>query len=88
MKQLTDIYRSTRKEGLYVYIKNGAAFSALPQALRQSFGVPEFAMTIPIYPEKQLARVNVLDVIQGLEEQGFFLQMPPVVEHTSPLAEK
>jgi len=77
MKVLTDIYRSGKKEGLYLYVKKDQDITELPAVLMKQFGKAEFSMTLLLTEEKKLARVDVKDVLAALNEQGFFLQMPP-----------
>ena len=38
---------------------------------------PESVMTIALTPERKLARADVNEVLAAIEEQGFYLQMPP-----------
>jgi uncharacterized protein YcgL (UPF0745 family) len=78
-KQLVDIYRSGKKEGLYLYVKSGLALDALPEALLKQFGKAEKSMTILITPDKKLALAEAEDVLHKLEEQDFYLQMPPSI---------
>ena len=77
MKVLADIYRSGKKEGLYLYVKKDQDITELPAVLMKQFGKAEFSMTLLLTEEKKLARVDVKDVLAALNEQGFFLQMPP-----------
>lgn len=76
-KTITDIYRSTKKEGLYLYLNRGENFEALPDALRKAFGPPEKAMTIVLTADRKLAIAKAEDVIQQLNDPGYYLQMPP-----------
>lgn len=74
------IYKSTKKEKLYLYIAKKDDFSNVPQALYDSMGKePVFVMEIELTPERKLARENVNTVIKSLETQGFHVQMPPPV---------
>lgn len=77
-KLLTDIYRSSKKEGMYLYVKRGFAVEKLPESLRTQFGRAELAMSLLLTPEKTLARADVNKVIASIEQQDFYLQMPPV----------
>ena len=79
MKSLTTIYRSPKKEGMYLYVDKKEDLSRVPEALLKQFGVPELAMTLIITPEKKLARANSKEVLQAINEQGFYLQMPPSI---------
>jgi len=87
MKLLVDIYRSTKKEGMYVFLENGKKPQDLPPELVKNFGKAELAMTLMLTPEKKLARANAEKVINALQKEGFYLQMPPKYE-VSELAEK
>ena len=62
---------------MYLYVRKGFDLLTLPEALLKQFGQPELAMTLLLTPEKKLARVDVQKVIEGIETQDFFLQMPP-----------
>ncbi|TVZ39679.1 hypothetical protein P886_4086 [Alteromonadaceae bacterium 2753L.S.0a.02] len=79
MKLITDIYRSVNKEGMYLYVAKGFDLEELPPALRKQFGRAELAMSLVLTPEKKLARAESTAVINAIQEQGFYLQMPPVV---------
>lgn len=77
----TYIYKSQKKEELYLYITKKDDFSEVPQALYDSMGKePVFVMELELSPEKPLAREDVNDVINNLQQQGFHVQMPPKLE--------
>lgn len=72
------VYRSNRKEGMYLYVlRVDAPFAGLPDALMQQFGTASHVLDLDLTPERTLARVRAIDVIQALRRQGFYLQMPP-----------
>lgn len=73
------IYKSLKKEELYLYLDKKDDFSALPEALLQSVGRLEFVMELELTPERKLAREDSAKVLAGLTEKGFFLQMPPTL---------
>lgn len=74
----TYIYKSSRKDELYLYITDKDDFSNVPQALYDSMGKePIFVMELELSPEKPLAREDVTVVIKNLQNQGFHVQMPP-----------
>lgn len=77
---LCSIYRSTKKEGAYLYINKKDDFSQIPDALMTMFGKPVLVMTMSL-DGKTLARVNIEKVKESLNEQGFFLQLPPEPEN-------
>lgn len=80
-KQIVDIYRSGKKEGLYLYVKSGQDLKDLPEVLLKQFGKAEKSMTIVITPDKKLARADAAEVLQKIEDQSFYLQMPPTIEN-------
>ena len=72
------IYKSTRKDELYLYLSKKDDFSDVPQALYDSMGKePIFVMEVELSSERQLAREDVNTVMKSLETQGFHVQMPP-----------
>jgi uncharacterized protein YcgL (UPF0745 family) len=74
------IYRSPRKDEMYLYIANRDDFSCVPQALMARFGAPILVMDITLTKERQLAREDIAAVMANLRSQGFHLQMPPKIE--------
>lgn len=80
MKTICSVYRSPKKEGMYLYVEKAKGLNDVPEALLKQFGKPEHAMVLVLQPEKKLARVDALAVLESLTEKGFYLQMPPVVE--------
>ena len=76
----TYIYKSSKKDELYIYLAKKDDFSNVPQALYDSMGKePIFVMEIELSPEKQLAREDVMKVINSLQTQGYHMQMPPQI---------
>jgi uncharacterized protein YcgL (UPF0745 family) len=71
------IYKSLKKEDLYLYIDKKDDFSKVPEMLFNSFGKMAFVMDIELTPERKLAREDAGKVIASLKEKGFFVQMPP-----------
>ena len=76
----TWIYRSSRKEEMYLYLKKKDGFDKVPEALMKLFGEPSLVMGLELSEERVLAREDSQVVINSLHEQGFFLQMPPELE--------
>jgi uncharacterized protein YcgL (UPF0745 family) len=76
-KLICEIYRCAKKEGMYVYVDKEDGVDKLPEALKKRTGRLILAMTLVISPGKKLARAKSEDVLIAIENQGFFLQMPP-----------
>jgi len=74
----TYIYKSQKKEELYLYIAKKDDFSDVPQELYDSMGKePVFVMELELNAERPLAREDVTQVMKNLQAQGFHVQMPP-----------
>ena len=68
---------------MYVYLNKQDDFSCIPDAILKSIGEPSFVMELEITAERKLARENASDILQGIAEHGFFIQMPPIL-HNAP----
>ena len=79
------IYKSNKKDELYLYLNKQDDFSMLPDALLKSIGQPEYVMELEITTDRILAREKASDVLKGIADNGFFIQMPPT---THPAPEK
>ena len=77
-KIMCPVYRSDKKEGMYMYVPKQDPFENVPEALLQTFGTPGHVMDLLLTPERTLARVDVRQVIQGIQQNGYYLQMPPL----------
>lgn len=71
------IYRSGKKEETYLYLQLGKRFEDLPEGLRETFGEPSLVMKLDIGPDTRLAQADAENVLRALEEEGYFLQLPP-----------
>lgn len=80
MKMLCSIYRSPRKQGMYLYVPREKGTSELPEQLLKLFGKPEHAMDMVLTEQRKLAREDIHQVLENLQTQGFHLQMPPQQE--------
>lgn len=76
------IYKSNKKQELYLYIAIQDDFTSVPEAILRSIGTPSFVMQLELTPESTLAREQATDVLKGIEEHGFFIQMPPTIYPT------
>ncbi len=77
---LCSIYKSRRKSGTYLYIPEKDDFSQLPDTLMQMFGKPEFVMVLNL-DGRTLAQADVEKVKQSMQNEGFYLQLPPPPEN-------
>lgn len=77
MALLCSIYRSEKKPGLYIYLKKDAPTCELPELVRQLCGTMTQVMGLQLTPVTVLANADAAEVIKSIEQQGFYLQMPP-----------
>ena len=74
------IYKSLKKEYLYLYITSKDDFSNVPESLLNTFGQLDFVMALTLTTERKLAREDAQKVMDHLKVQGFFVQLPPQKE--------
>lgn len=77
MRLVCQVFRSSRKQEMYLYVDKSRGLQDIPDALMAQFGEPTLVMVLLLTPEKKLARANVAAVLDDIKEQGFYLQMPP-----------
>ena len=80
MKRICSIYKSPRKNEMYLYVLKAEALTRVPEGLLAVFGPPAHTFDLVISPERQLAREDISLVLENLEKQGYHLQMPPPEE--------
>jgi len=87
MIQLTTIYKSSKKEGLYLYVKKEKGVTDIPEALLTLFGKPVLVTHMLIDHKKKLAKVDAAVLLEQINKHGFYLQMPePLPEYKQFLA--
>jgi uncharacterized protein len=77
---LCAVYKSPKKQGTYLYVKQRDDFSAVPEVLLKTFGNPALVTLLNLARREQLALADIEKVKQALTEQGFYLQLPPPAE--------
>ncbi|MFD0965758.1 YcgL domain-containing protein [Seminibacterium arietis] len=78
---LCAIYKTNKKEGMYLYIEKRENFDSVPQALLDSFGKPIFVMLFNLASGKPLINARNEEVQQQIKQNGFYLQMPKQQEN-------
>ena len=77
---ICSIYRSKKKDEMYLYVDKTKALSLVPEVLLSMFGKPEHRMDMLLTFDKKLAKASAEDILASIEEKGYYLQMPPVRE--------
>lgn len=71
------IYRGKRKEDHYVYLPEADNFDAIPDSIKRLMGEFVLAMELEITEQSKLAQSDPKEVLEKIQQQGFYLQMPP-----------
>ena len=85
MKRICSIYRSPKKNEMYLYVLKSDVLKRVPPELLAAFGTPHHPFDLVLSPERALAREDIHKVLENLDAQGYHLQMPPAedeyIEH-------
>lgn len=71
------VYRCSKQDQMYLYLRVDVAPDTLPEALLQRAGRLTRVMDLKLEAARKLARVEVDKVREQLGARGWFLQMPP-----------
>ena len=74
------IYKSAKKAQMYLFVKTRDDFSLVPEALMTMFGTPTLVTLTNLATKTKLAFADLEKVKINLNEQGFYLQLPPPQE--------
>ena len=77
MSRQVRVYRSARRQEMYLYVDIGEDLGRVPDALMKQFGRPVEVMELELHAGKKLARAEAAVVLERIASDGFFLQMPP-----------
>ena len=77
MRRVCQVFRSSKKEEMYLYVDKAQGLVDVPEALMTRFGEPQAVMTLLLDPERKLSRANASEVLKQIAELGYYLQMPP-----------
>ena len=78
---LCAIYRSTKKQQTYLFIKQRDNFTDVPKPLMSLFGTPTLVTMINLATKEKLALADINKVKENLESDGYYLQLPPPQEN-------
>ena len=76
--RLVQVFRSTRRDGMYLIVDRARGLADVPEGLLAQFGRAEPSLVFRLDAERPMARAEAPAVLEAIERQGFFLQMPPV----------
>ena len=78
--KIISIYKSSRKDEMYLYVEKALKLTKVPEALMEVFGTALHVMDMPMTVKRELARVDVGNMLEEVASKGFYLQMPPPKE--------
>lgn len=77
--KIVSVFRSPRKDEMYLYVDKREQLERVPEPLLEMFGAPEHVMDMPLKAERKLARVeSTTRLLDDLDSKGYYLQMPPL----------
>ena len=79
---LCTIYKGSGENELYLYVVRGDDLSGIPEELLSRMGELKEVMSLDLSAKKKLARVKVQTVLEEIENNGYFLQLPPNIDPT------
>jgi len=80
VSRLVRVYRSSRRAQMYLFVDATEDLERVPEMLMRHFGRPVEAMQLDLHAERKLARADAGVVLERIEAEGFYLQMPPPLE--------
>lgn len=75
--RIVQVYRSPRRDGMYLFVDRKDDLQEVPQELLAQFGRPEPALILHLKPERPLQRSAAPEVLAAIRTKGYYLQMPP-----------
>lgn len=75
-REFVSVFRSSKKNDTYLFVRRGQKWDELPESLRGIFGQPVHSMDLVLTPDRNLARTTGKQVLEAIAEKDFFLQMP------------
>ncbi|MDT8386169.1 MAG: YcgL domain-containing protein [Thiogranum sp.] len=70
------VYKSLKQADYYLFLNRDDEFSRVPDGLKQLLGALVQVVEIDLHPQRKLAQVDVVEVMQQIDARGYFLQMP------------
>lgn len=71
------VYRSDRKTGTYLYLREQDAFGLVPAEVIRSLQPLVPTLTFDLTPDRKLAQADPKAVAANLQSIGYHLQFPP-----------
>jgi hypothetical protein len=80
MSRLVRVYRSSKRQEMYLFVDFAEDLARVPGPLLERFGKPVPALSLVLTADRKLARAEAPVVLAQIESTGYYLQMPPPAE--------
>ena len=74
---ICEVFRSPKREGMYIYVDKAEGLERVPETLMQAYGTAESALIFKLSAGRKLANADAGTVLAAIEDAGYYLQMPP-----------
>ena len=71
------VYRSEKKQGMFLYLSNKDDFECVPESLMKLLGETTYSFEFDLNQDKKMVKVEAKEVMKTMDKNGYFLQMPP-----------
>ena len=71
------VYKGDNRDDHYLYLNCDIAVAEVPEALLTMLGELSLVTEFELSVDRQLPQAEAHQVMQDIENQGFYLQMPP-----------
>ncbi|MCL1603395.1 YcgL domain-containing protein [Succinatimonas hippei] len=73
--QLVFVYKSLKKNNMFLYLARKDAFADVPSGLLDAFGAPKFVLMFALSKKRTLVKVTHEELSKALTEKGYFLRI-------------
>ena len=80
MKIVCEVYKSRKKDDMYLYVNKEQGLNTLSEPLLTYFDQPIQVMTIILQPGRKMGITTSDKILDEIETQGYYLQMPATKE--------
>jgi len=81
MSRLVRVYRSSKRQEMYLFVDFADDLARVPGPLLERFGKPVPVLSLSLSADRKLARAEASVVLAQIESTGYYLQMPPPAEN-------
>ena len=82
--RVCEIFAGARRPGSYLFVDQEEGFARVPSALLEAFGETRSVLTLKLHENRVLAQANAVDVLNAIDAEGFYLQLPPAEDSAAP----